>query len=233
MTKFAIFLNELMPGLKQRLPPTDSRLRPDQYALEQGIFDQVNLALSALPCQPCLVKYSHADQHWLLEMLAEGHCRSMLTARCAVSCQACQVSRQPADVIIAAHRQMLRRRGWRSSREQSGKLRSRTMTLWKLAGLRRCLTVLLERQQCFTTKAVTGKHARLATGAAAVTSLAHQYDNGRAAVVPQMYMMMARPSFVSSQLCQCSAFKLLKTTAALVRHLSVQQGLLPCWSGKV
>ena len=86
----------------------------------------------------------------------------------------------------------MRRRGWRSSREQSGKLQSRTVTLWKLAGLRRCPTVLLERQQCFTTKAVIGKHARLVIGAAAVTSLAHQYDNGRAAVVPEMYMMTAK-----------------------------------------
>lgn len=41
MTKFAICLNELTAGLKERLPPTDSRLRPDQHALEQGVFDQV------------------------------------------------------------------------------------------------------------------------------------------------------------------------------------------------
>ena len=41
MTKFAICLNELTPGLKDRLPPTDSRLRPDQHALEEGVFDQV------------------------------------------------------------------------------------------------------------------------------------------------------------------------------------------------
>ena len=41
MTQFAIYLNEMTPGLQQRLPPTDSRLRPDQHALEEGIFDQV------------------------------------------------------------------------------------------------------------------------------------------------------------------------------------------------
>ena len=41
MTKFAICLNELTPGLEERLPPTDSRLRPDQHALEEGVFDQV------------------------------------------------------------------------------------------------------------------------------------------------------------------------------------------------
>ena len=33
---FALQLNYLTPELKQRLPPTDSRLRPDQRALENG-----------------------------------------------------------------------------------------------------------------------------------------------------------------------------------------------------
>lgn len=42
MTKFAICLNELTPGLKEKLPPTDSRLRPDQHALEEGVYDQAN-----------------------------------------------------------------------------------------------------------------------------------------------------------------------------------------------
>ncbi len=41
MTKFAIYLNEVTPGLKGKLAPTDSRLRPDQHALEQGVYDQV------------------------------------------------------------------------------------------------------------------------------------------------------------------------------------------------
>lgn len=35
-TKFAIEMNEITPHLKLLLPPTDSRLRPDQVALEQG-----------------------------------------------------------------------------------------------------------------------------------------------------------------------------------------------------
>lgn len=42
MTKFAICLNEVTPGLKAKLAPTDSRLRPDQHALEEGVFDQAN-----------------------------------------------------------------------------------------------------------------------------------------------------------------------------------------------
>lgn len=41
MTKFAICLNELTLGLEQKLPPTDSRLRPDQHALEEGVYDKV------------------------------------------------------------------------------------------------------------------------------------------------------------------------------------------------
>ena len=40
LSQFAIELNEMTPGLKPKLPPTDGRLRPDQAALEQGYFDK-------------------------------------------------------------------------------------------------------------------------------------------------------------------------------------------------
>ncbi|CAL1401409.1 unnamed protein product [Linum trigynum] len=43
LTSFAITLNELTPGLKEKLPPTDSRLRPDQRHLESGEYDKANL----------------------------------------------------------------------------------------------------------------------------------------------------------------------------------------------
>ncbi|OIT31222.1 PREDICTED: oxysterol-binding protein-related protein 1C-like isoform X3 [Nicotiana attenuata] len=42
LTRFAITMNELIPGLKDRLPPTDSRLRPDQRCLENGQYDRAN-----------------------------------------------------------------------------------------------------------------------------------------------------------------------------------------------
>ncbi|XP_062146449.1 oxysterol-binding protein-related protein 2A isoform X1 [Alnus glutinosa] len=44
LTSFAITLNELTPGLqiKEKLPPTDSRLRPDQRHLENGEYDKAN-----------------------------------------------------------------------------------------------------------------------------------------------------------------------------------------------
>ncbi|KAG1330696.1 putative Oxysterol-binding protein-related protein [Cocos nucifera] len=42
LTRFAITLNELTPGLKEKLPPTDSRLRPDQRRLENGEFEMAN-----------------------------------------------------------------------------------------------------------------------------------------------------------------------------------------------
>lgn len=42
LTRFAITLNELTPGLKEKLPPTDSRLRPDQRCLENGEYDKAN-----------------------------------------------------------------------------------------------------------------------------------------------------------------------------------------------
>ncbi|CAB1337965.1 unnamed protein product [Coregonus sp. 'balchen'] len=38
-SNFALELNELTPGLKPLLPPTDSRLRPDQRMLEDGRVD--------------------------------------------------------------------------------------------------------------------------------------------------------------------------------------------------
>ncbi|XP_058179222.1 oxysterol-binding protein-related protein 1C-like isoform X2 [Rhododendron vialii] len=42
LTRFAITLNELTPGLKEKLPPTDSRLRPDQRYLENGEYGMAN-----------------------------------------------------------------------------------------------------------------------------------------------------------------------------------------------
>ncbi|KAI7740696.1 hypothetical protein M8C21_014718 [Ambrosia artemisiifolia] len=42
LTSFAITMNELTPGLQEKLPPTDSRLRPDQRHLENGEYDMAN-----------------------------------------------------------------------------------------------------------------------------------------------------------------------------------------------
>jgi hypothetical protein len=42
LTRFAITLNELTPGLREKLPPTDSRLRPDQRCLENGEYEMAN-----------------------------------------------------------------------------------------------------------------------------------------------------------------------------------------------
>ncbi|GLU06124.1 hypothetical protein SLE2022_231820 [Rubroshorea leprosula] len=42
LTPFAISLNELTPGLLEKLPPTDSRLRPDQRYLENGEYELAN-----------------------------------------------------------------------------------------------------------------------------------------------------------------------------------------------
>ncbi|KAI3761078.1 hypothetical protein L1987_51485 [Smallanthus sonchifolius] len=42
LTRFSITLNELIPGVKEKLPPTDSRLRPDQRCLENGEYEMAN-----------------------------------------------------------------------------------------------------------------------------------------------------------------------------------------------
>jgi oxysterol-binding protein 1 len=39
LTSFAITLNALNPTLEKFLPPTDTRLRPDQRAMEEGRYD--------------------------------------------------------------------------------------------------------------------------------------------------------------------------------------------------
>ncbi len=40
MTPWVLRLNDLTPQLRDRLPSTDTRLRPDVRALEAGIYDQ-------------------------------------------------------------------------------------------------------------------------------------------------------------------------------------------------
>lgn len=40
LTPFGVTLNALTPKLKQVLPPTDTRLRPDQRRMEEGEYDQ-------------------------------------------------------------------------------------------------------------------------------------------------------------------------------------------------
>ncbi|RLM98426.1 oxysterol-binding protein-related protein 1D isoform X2 [Panicum miliaceum] len=42
LSPFAISLNELTPHLMKKLPPTDSRLRPDQRHLENGEYEMAN-----------------------------------------------------------------------------------------------------------------------------------------------------------------------------------------------
>ncbi|KAK1365687.1 Oxysterol-binding protein-related protein 1D [Heracleum sosnowskyi] len=42
LTPFAISLNEVTPGLLEKLPPTDCRLRPDQRHLENGEYELAN-----------------------------------------------------------------------------------------------------------------------------------------------------------------------------------------------
>ena len=48
MTSWVLALNEMSPGLQQLLPPTDTRMRADIRALEQGRYDQVRWACCAL-----------------------------------------------------------------------------------------------------------------------------------------------------------------------------------------
>ena len=48
MTSWVLALNEMSPELERLLPPTDTRMRADIRALEQGRYDQVRWACCAL-----------------------------------------------------------------------------------------------------------------------------------------------------------------------------------------
>ena len=47
LSAWAIKLNEITPGLEQKLAPTDCRLRPDQHATEAGDYDEVRPGVAA------------------------------------------------------------------------------------------------------------------------------------------------------------------------------------------
>ncbi|KAL8161676.1 hypothetical protein V2J09_013165 [Rumex salicifolius] len=64
---FAISLNELTPGLGEKLPPTDSRLRPDQRHLENGEYEMANaekLRLEQLQRQARKMQESGWQPRW-------------------------------------------------------------------------------------------------------------------------------------------------------------------------
>ncbi|XP_010682358.2 oxysterol-binding protein-related protein 1D [Beta vulgaris subsp. vulgaris] len=67
LTPFAISLNELIPGLREKLPPTDSRLRPDQRHLENGEYELANaekLRLEQLQRQARRIQESGWQPRW-------------------------------------------------------------------------------------------------------------------------------------------------------------------------
>lgn len=71
LSPFAISLNEILPGLLEKLPPTDSRLRPDQRHLENGEYELANaekLRLEQLQRQVNYPQLSTFDP-WNLEFI--------------------------------------------------------------------------------------------------------------------------------------------------------------------
>ncbi len=49
---FAMQANEMTEGLREKLPPTDSRLRPDLQHLERGNYDKVAHTIQPLSLSP-------------------------------------------------------------------------------------------------------------------------------------------------------------------------------------
>ena len=59
LTKFAVTLNAPQPRLIPWLPPTDTRLRPDQRAMEEGRYDEAAEEKHRVEEKP--VSYTHLD----------------------------------------------------------------------------------------------------------------------------------------------------------------------------
>ncbi|PKA66104.1 Oxysterol-binding protein-related protein 1D [Apostasia shenzhenica] len=76
LTPFAISLNELTAGLLEKLPPTDSRLRPDQRHLENGEYELANtekLRLEQLQRQARKLQEKGWQPRWF-KKVAEDDC---------------------------------------------------------------------------------------------------------------------------------------------------------------
>ncbi|KAJ8562143.1 hypothetical protein K7X08_011434 [Anisodus acutangulus] len=64
LTRFAITLNELSPELKKKLPPTDSRLRPDQRFLENGEYEMADSEKLRLEQRQREEQHKACDYKW-------------------------------------------------------------------------------------------------------------------------------------------------------------------------
>ncbi|KAF4365227.1 hypothetical protein F8388_017793 [Cannabis sativa] len=71
LTSFAITLNELTEGLQEKLPPTNSRLRPDQRYVENEDYEKANSDKQRLEKRQrmCLdiflgVSFEFSNGHW-------------------------------------------------------------------------------------------------------------------------------------------------------------------------
>lgn len=67
MTKWVLSLNQLTPELAAKLPPTDTRFRPDLQFLERGIYAKVR-------CTPRQLKRRVSDLEPLLDVTGTCKC---------------------------------------------------------------------------------------------------------------------------------------------------------------
>ncbi|KAF9613982.1 hypothetical protein IFM89_014175 [Coptis chinensis] len=78
LTSFAITLNELTAGLQEKLPPTDSRLRPDQRHLENGEYEKANAEKLRLEMRQRMALLQHlCCDIRALSKFCQGNCRKM------------------------------------------------------------------------------------------------------------------------------------------------------------
>lgn len=104
-----MILNELTPpGLAQQVAPTDCRLRPDQHALEEGLYDEVHLTHENVDVLVCMYD---TDGYLLADMsVADIYCISVQRV-CSVLLETLQALQSSAgacaDVTCRAEQRLL------------------------------------------------------------------------------------------------------------------------------
>ena len=75
---FAMQANEMTEGLREKLPPTDSRLRPDLCHLERGNYDKVPT--------PALPASGGPPPHFVLVPVSFEYCMDIAVANMSCTC---------------------------------------------------------------------------------------------------------------------------------------------------
>ena len=107
LTSYVVRATEMTPGLRERLPPTDSRLRADLQALERARYEEVGKR-----CRPLMHRASGTERRMRLGVermcaIADAPAQHHPALDLMLQPQICQ------DESLRYRRPILPRRGWR------------------------------------------------------------------------------------------------------------------------